>query len=381
MFRGDQPIRLCQNGGKYVGQIQNASEEEDHLHLAVSSSNNQHPNDDGCDRHGDIFADPKNLHGCCHTSELRHHVRQVHKKAHDHYEKGGPEPEFLANQIGESFPRHHAHPRAHLFRDVQRDGHGNERPEQSVAVLRSCLRIDGNSARVVVHIGRDQPRPYHRQQQRQTPAQPTDLLLQIRVARPHAIKLRRNCVPVHRWARNPFLFLHQPRHHVVHGDGSNRSVLFINYCQHPQVVLVEKLEDLLVVRVWREAEQGLGLQLCHALIGGRQKEPRNRDGTRKLRRTVQQNDGVQLVKVQLLSSHPLQNFLPRCPLTYKCEIRVHHAAGRRGIEFQQFAHLVSFLARHLIQKFFGSFPGQVRQKVGRRVRGHFFQNICRLLRI
>src|SRR5207302_7646120 len=279
VFRGDQPIRLGQDGGKYVGKIEDAGEKKNNFHLTVGSSNNQDPNDDRCDWHRDVLADPKNLHGCRDTGKLRHHVRQVHKKARDHYEKRRPEPEFLANEIGEPFSSHDAHPCAHFLRDIQRNRHWNQRPEQSVAILRSRLRIDGNTTRVVVHIGGDQPGAHHGQQQRQTPAQSTDLLLQIRVACPHTIKHRENSAPVHRSAQLRFLIPHQLRHHVVHGDGSNRPVFFVNYRQHPQVVLVEKLEDFFVVRIRGHAKKGFHLQFCHALIGRCQKEPRNGDST------------------------------------------------------------------------------------------------------
>src|SRR5213078_2251033 len=93
------------------------------------------------------------------------------------------------------------------------------------------------------------------------------------------------------------------------------------------------------------------------------------------------NDGVQLVQVNLLLPHPLQYFVTRRSLAHENELRVHHAASRGRIEFQQFADLIGFLARHLVQKFLGRFLGQIAQEVGCRIGGHLFQNVRGLLRV
>ena len=79
-------------------------------------------------------------------------------KRGDHDEERGAEAEFLADQIGEAFAGDHAHARAHFFGDVERDGHGNERPEQRVAELRAGGGVDGDAAGVVVHVRGDQAR-------------------------------------------------------------------------------------------------------------------------------------------------------------------------------------------------------------------------------
>src|SRR5260221_14685325 len=65
------------------------------------------------------------------------------------------------------------------------------------------------------------------------------------------------------------------------------------------------------MRVRRQSEQALHCQAGHALIGRGQQESRDRHSARKLRRNVQQNDGVELVKINFLPAQPLQYFLPR----------------------------------------------------------------------
>ena len=56
-------------------------------------------------------------------------------------------------------------PGAHFFRYIQSDGHGDERPQQGVAVLRASRRIRGDSSGVVVHVGGDEARADHREEQ------------------------------------------------------------------------------------------------------------------------------------------------------------------------------------------------------------------------
>src|SRR5262249_13502755 len=58
------------------------------------------------------------------------------------------------------------HPRAHFHGDVERYGHGHQGPQQRVPVSASRLRVRGDTARVVVHVRRDDSRPDHRQEQR-----------------------------------------------------------------------------------------------------------------------------------------------------------------------------------------------------------------------
>src|ERR1700732_3694605 len=62
------------------------------------------------------------------------------------------------------------------------------------------------------------------------------------------------------------LFLHQPRHHVIHRDGANRPALAVRHRQHAQVVFIEQLKDVAFVRIPRDAEQRLRLQLGHTLL-------------------------------------------------------------------------------------------------------------------
>src|SRR5258708_21275569 len=53
------------------------------------------------------------------------------------------------------------------------------------------------------------------------------------------------------------LFLHQPRHHVIHRDGSDRPALAVAHRKHAQVVLIQQLNDVAFVRIPRHAAQRL----------------------------------------------------------------------------------------------------------------------------
>ncbi len=69
------------------------------LHLPVRSAQHQNPHQNRRDRHGNIFADVKDLHRRRDAGKFRHDVRQIDEKSRDHHEKRRPESKFLANQI------------------------------------------------------------------------------------------------------------------------------------------------------------------------------------------------------------------------------------------------------------------------------------------
>src|SRR4029077_9646060 len=85
------------------------------------------------------------------------------------------------------------------------------------------------------------------------------------------------CVVIDSQFISPFpipLSLHQPRHHVVHRDGSDRPALPVGHRQHAQVVLVEQLEHVAFIGIPRDAQQRLRLQLRHALLRVSEQQPR-----------------------------------------------------------------------------------------------------------
>jgi len=49
--------------------------------------------------------------------------------------------------------------RSHLLNDDQRDGGGDQRPQQRISKLRAGLRIGENSAGVIIGVGRNEAGP------------------------------------------------------------------------------------------------------------------------------------------------------------------------------------------------------------------------------
>src|SRR5690348_1320764 len=197
VLRSLKPIRLGQNRGDDVRDIKSASNQKDDFHLPVRPSHHQNPDQNCGNGNGNVPADVKHLHGSGHAGELGDDVRQINKETRDHHEERRTEAELLTNQVGKPLARDNAHPCAHLLGHIEGDGHGYERPQQSVAVLRARLGIRRDAARIVVDIRSDQPRADDCEQQSQPAAQSTNLVLQIRAARPQPFKPGCQRFPVH----------------------------------------------------------------------------------------------------------------------------------------------------------------------------------------
>jgi hypothetical protein len=128
MVGGEEPVRLGEHGRDNIGKIKCAGDEKDFLDLAVRAADDEQPDGKGRDWDGDIFGNAENLHRSRYAREFSDGVAEVDKECSRHDEKRGTESELLADQVGETFARDDAHARAHLFRYVERDRHGNERP-------------------------------------------------------------------------------------------------------------------------------------------------------------------------------------------------------------------------------------------------------------
>jgi hypothetical protein len=61
--------------------------------------------------------------------------------------------ELLADEVAEALAGDHAHAGAHLLDHDERNGDGNDGPEQRVAVLRTCLGVGEDAAGVVIDVG------------------------------------------------------------------------------------------------------------------------------------------------------------------------------------------------------------------------------------
>ena len=119
----------------------------------------------------------------------------------------------------------------------------------------------------------------------------------------------------------------------------------------------------------------LGFQAGHLLFGSSQEHAGDRDSAREFGHFVDEDDGVELLEVQVLIAHPVENFIAGGLFADENEFGVHHAAGGGWIEGEQFADFVGLLIGHFVEDFFGGFLGEVGEKVGGGVWGHFFDDV------
>ncbi len=72
--------------------------------------------------------------------------------------------ELFANEIGQAFTGDGSHARGHFLDYDQRDGGGDQGPQQRVAVLGAGLRIGKDAAGIVIDVGGDEARAQNRQE-------------------------------------------------------------------------------------------------------------------------------------------------------------------------------------------------------------------------
>ena len=90
---------------------------------------------------------------------------------------------------------------------------------------------------------------------------------------------------------------------------------------------------------------------------------------------VDQDDGVELLEIEVLTAHPMEDFFAAGVFADVGEVGVHHAASGGGIEGEEFADLAGFLIGHFVEDFFGGFLGEIGEEVGGGVGSHFFQDV------
>src|ERR1035441_6804266 len=76
-------------------------------------------------------------------------------------------PNSSRNEFREPLAGHGPHAGRHLLHHNQRDRGRDQRPEQGIAELGAGLRVGEDAPRIVVHVGRDEPGPHHREKGRQ----------------------------------------------------------------------------------------------------------------------------------------------------------------------------------------------------------------------
>ena len=109
-------------------------------------------------KHRESRSQPREL--CCDVAEIGN-------AQDDHGDEGRAQTELFANQVGEPLAGHRAHPRRHFLNHDQRDGSGNQRPQQHVPELRAGLRISEDAARVVIDVGGNESGPEHGEKRQQ----------------------------------------------------------------------------------------------------------------------------------------------------------------------------------------------------------------------
>jgi hypothetical protein len=90
---------------------------------------------------------------------------------------------------------------------------------------------------------------------------------------------------------------------------------------------------------------------------------------------VDENDGIELLEIELLIAEPLNDLVEGGGFTDESEFRVHHAAGGGGIEGEEFADFGGFLIGHFFEEFLGGFLGQVGEEVGGSVGSHLLDDV------
>ncbi len=90
---------------------------------------------------------------------------------------------------------------------------------------------------------------------------------------------------------------------------------------------------------------------------------------------IDEDDSVELLEIEVLITHPVEDFVASGMLADVDEFGVHHAAGGRGIEGEKFADFLGFLIGHFVEKFFGGFLGKIGEEVGSGVGSHFLDDV------
>src|SRR6516165_1413213 len=137
--------------------------------------------------------------------------------------------------------------------------------------------------------------------------------------------------------------IHQAGDDVVYRDGADGAPLFVNDAEHAEIVFVEELEDIFLAGIRGDTNERLGLEFGHALFGSSKEHARNGNGAGELRALVNEDDGVELFEVQVLLTHPVENFVAGGLLADEDEFGVHHAPRSGGIEGEKFADFLGFL--------------------------------------
>ena len=116
-----------------IGDIDQAGHQEHLFHDLVGALDDQQPDQDGADRHGNVFADAEDLQAGGDAGELGDGIAHVGQKQGDHDVEGDLDAEGFADQVRQPLAGDRPHAGAHLLDDDQRDGGGDHHPEERIA--------------------------------------------------------------------------------------------------------------------------------------------------------------------------------------------------------------------------------------------------------
>jgi len=150
------PVWSAEDASDDVSDVEDAGDKEDFFDALVVAFNDEGPDESGADGHADVFADVEELHAACDAGKLGDDVAEVDDDEEEHHDEGHAEAELFADEVAEAFACDDAHAGAHLLHDDEREGDGDHRPEEGVAVLGASLGVGEDATGVVVYIGRDE---------------------------------------------------------------------------------------------------------------------------------------------------------------------------------------------------------------------------------
>ena len=150
------PVRLGENAGKDIGNVDQRGDEENLLGAFVVAAQNQRPYEEGAEGHGDELGHMEQVQRAGDADEFRDHVGEVDDYKQHHEDEGDAQAELLADQVAQALARDHAHAAAHLLNHDERDGDGDHGPQQGVAVLGAGLGVSEDAAGIVIDIGGDE---------------------------------------------------------------------------------------------------------------------------------------------------------------------------------------------------------------------------------
>ena len=171
------------------------------------------------------------------------------------------------------------------------------------------------------------------------------------------------------------LGIDQPGDYVVNSDSANGMLMIVDDGEHAEIVFVEELEDIFLTGIGGDADQRFRLHFGHMLFRGGKEHASDGNSTGKIGHLIDKDDGVELLEVQILIAHPLENFFACGLFTDEDKLGIHHATGSGRIVGEQFANFVGFLIRHFVENFFGGLFGEVGKEVSRSVGSHFFDDV------